>query len=99
MKGMEYHEYTDEERAAFRNVPGKNLEMRKATERAIAVDTFPLLLTGSASNLAAEGYMRQQMELKLENEELASKLLPKFPVGCRRFTVGCILLRTTQFLI
>ncbi|KAF2845806.1 FAD/NAD(P)-binding domain-containing protein [Plenodomus tracheiphilus IPT5] len=87
-KGMEFHEYTDEERAEFRNVPGKNLEMRKATERAIAVDTFPLLLTGSASNLAAAEYMRQQMKLRLGNEELASRLLPKFPVGCRRFTPG-----------
>jgi hypothetical protein len=96
---MEYHEYTDEERAAFRNVPGKNLEMRKATERAIAVDTFPLLLTGSASNLAAEAYMRQQMELKLGDEKLASKLLPKFPVGCRRFTVGHPLFYVIQFPI
>lgn len=93
---MEYHEYTDEERATFRNMPGKHLEMRKATEKAIAVDTFPLLLTGSASNLAAEGYMRQQMKLKLGNDELASRLVPQFPVGCRRFTVGLIMLQVTQ---
>ncbi|KAH7083601.1 hypothetical protein FB567DRAFT_604618 [Paraphoma chrysanthemicola] len=87
-KGMEHHTYTDEEKTAFRNVPGKNLEVRKATEKALVADTFPLLLRGSASNLAAEQYMRQQMELKLGNRELASKLLPTFPVGCRRFTPG-----------
>ncbi|KAL1795478.1 hypothetical protein ACET3X_005702 [Alternaria dauci] len=93
-KGMEYHEYTEEERAAFRNVPGKHLQMRKATEKATAADTFPLLITGSASNLAAERYMREQMKLKLRNDELASRLLPKFPVGCRRFTPGVGYLET-----
>jgi hypothetical protein len=85
--GMEYHVYSDEEKRLFRENPGELLRLRKATEKSMS-SAFPLLIKGSKTQKAAETYMKEQMEKKLNNPELAKKLIPNFTVGCRRLTVS-----------
>ncbi|OAL38853.1 hypothetical protein AYO20_02059 [Fonsecaea nubica] len=87
VRGMEYHEYSDEEKEMFRLKPELWLEMRKKAEKAMAL-VFPLMLKGSASQEAAAAYMKSQMVQKINNDELAQKLIPDFAVGCRRLTPG-----------
>jgi hypothetical protein len=84
---MEYRLYTGEEKRQFRETPGVLLEMRKAAEKAMAM-FFPFLIKGSASQVAAEEHMKQQMITKLNNPELASQFVPDFAPGCRRITVS-----------
>jgi len=92
---MEYHQYSDEEKRLFREEPGTLLNMRKATEQAMA-NVFPLLMKGSTSQKLAEQHLRTQMETKLSNPELAKKLIPEFAVGCRRLTVSVCILCTNR---
>lgn len=90
---MEFHKYSEEEQDRFRAHPEILLEMRKKTERSM-MNTFPLLVKGSASQEATEAYMRSQMKQKINRDELSDKLIPDFAVGCRRLTVHEILLRS-----
>ncbi|KAJ6166733.1 hypothetical protein N7470_002180 [Penicillium chermesinum] len=84
--GMELHTYSEEEKKAFKEQPGLLLEMRKATEKAMG-SVFPLLIKGSETQVQNVAYMKEQMIKKLKNDELASKLIPEFALGCRRLTV------------
>lgn len=84
---MELHEYTEEEKNAFRDQPGVLLELRKTAERAITM-VFPLLIKGSQTQVQTAAYMKEQMIQKINNDELANKLIPDFALGCRRLTVS-----------
>lgn len=85
-KGMEYHEYTDEEKKEFRERPETLLQMRKKTEEAMC-RVFPNMIRGSASQNQSVKYMTQQMKEKINNDYLSKVLIPDFAVGCRRPTV------------
>ncbi|KAG8157087.1 hypothetical protein KVR01_013077 [Diaporthe batatas] len=85
--GMDYHEYSDEEKRRFKEDPGVLLAMRKQTELGMAM-VFPNFIRGSAAQLATQKYMQSTMESKLQNPDLAQTLIPPFPPGCRRLTPG-----------
>lgn len=87
--GMEYHEYTDEEKEQFRTEPGVLLKIRKDGEEAMD-RIFPLFIKGSFAQTSTVEYMREQMTQKIGNRELAEKLIPEFAVGCRRLTVSIL---------
>lgn len=88
--GMELHVYSDEEKKKFCEDPNTWLQMRKATEKAMA-NIFPILIKGSATQTATVQYIEQQMRIKLKDEDLANKLIPDFALGCRRLTVGWLI--------
>lgn len=96
--GMEPHVYTEEEKQAFKEKPDILLEMRKQTEKGMA-SAFPLLLQGSATQDQTVQYMQQQMKQKINNDELAEKLIPDFAVGCRRLTVSAIQQQQEKLLL
>ncbi|KAL4861469.1 hypothetical protein BDV12DRAFT_191055 [Aspergillus spectabilis] len=86
-QGMELREYTEEVKRTFRDQPGVLLGLRKAAERAMC-SVFPLLIQGSQTQIQTTAYMKEQMLQKINNDELASKLIPDFALGCRRLTPG-----------
>jgi hypothetical protein len=88
---MDYHEYSGEEKRRFKEEPGALLAMRKQTELGMAT-LFPNFIRGSASQLATQKYMQSTMESKLQDPDLARKLIPSFATGCRRFTVCVVTL-------
>ncbi|KAE8331443.1 hypothetical protein BDV39DRAFT_189838 [Aspergillus sergii] len=85
--GMEPHVYTEEEKRTFEEKPQVLLNMRKQTERAMATG-FSLLIQESVTQKGTVQYMTEQMKQKINNDELAEKLIPDFAVGCRRLTPG-----------
>ncbi|OQE13287.1 hypothetical protein PENFLA_c051G04100 [Penicillium flavigenum] len=85
--GMELHEYTEEEKKTFRDQPGALLEVRKQGERAMAAG-FPIMVQGSQTQSQMKEHMKEQMKQKINNDELANKLIPDFALGCRRLTPG-----------
>lgn len=88
-QGMDYHEYTAEEKEIFKNQPEKLVSMRKDFERKMS-GIFPIYLSGSTMQEQTRYYMTQQMQEKINNDYLSSKLIPDFGVGCRRLTVRTI---------
>jgi hypothetical protein len=84
---MELHEYSEEEKKALKEQPGVLLEQRKATEKTLGA-IFPLILEGSDTHIQTAAYMKDQMIKKINNDELGRKLIPDFPLGCRRLTVS-----------
>ncbi|KAL6231959.1 hypothetical protein BDW75DRAFT_247542 [Aspergillus navahoensis] len=85
--GMEHREYTEEEKQTFKKDPAVLLALRKQAEYAMST-AFPLLIKGSVAQEQTTEYMRQQMVNKINNQELAAKLIPDFALGCRRLTPG-----------
>jgi cation diffusion facilitator CzcD-associated flavoprotein CzcO len=85
-RNMEYHEYTDEEKLQFREGPGVHLQLRKQIEHVMA-SYFPLFIQGSLGQETALQVVKGLMKQKINNDILAEQLIPKFAVGCRRFTV------------
>lgn len=49
---------------------------------------FSIFLKDTASSNGNKIYMTNQMKQKLSNPSLEEKLIPKWAVGCRRFTPG-----------
>ncbi len=92
--GMEYHQYTDEEKQRFRDEPGVLLKIRKDGEEAMD-RIFPLFIKGSYAQTSTVAYMREQMTKKIGDKELTEKLIPEFAVGCRRLTVSILHLSRT----
>jgi cation diffusion facilitator CzcD-associated flavoprotein CzcO len=87
VQGMDQHKYTEEEKKGFAETPGALLAYRKELEYSMNAG-YDLFLKGSPLNATTEAYMKDQMKQKIGNEDLASKLIPEWSVGCRRLTPG-----------
>jgi cation diffusion facilitator CzcD-associated flavoprotein CzcO len=85
---MEHHVYTDEEKQLFRDNPSKLLNMRKSSEAIMAsASLFSTFLKGSNAQDVFRSQMEIHMKGKIHDDNLAKKLVPDFPFGCRRPTV------------
>lgn len=72
----------------LRNCPEEHLSYRKQIEAAINRG-FAIFYKDTEASKMAEWYMRNEMEKRLSgNKELKEKLIPSWPVGCRRLTPG-----------
>jgi cation diffusion facilitator CzcD-associated flavoprotein CzcO len=88
-RGMEYHIYTEEERKRFQDTPTELLAMRKQTESFMTSATlFSLFIKGSKAQEVLAQDMEDHMRMKIDNDLLAQALIPEYPLGCRRPTVG-----------
>ncbi|KAF7187781.1 FAD-binding monooxygenase moxY [Pseudocercospora fuligena] len=93
VQGLEQHVFSEEERDTFAKEPGKLTEYRKNIETGLN-GQFALFLKNTNVNNATHDYMVQQMKEKLGDENLISKLIPEWSVGCRRLTPGVNYLET-----
>ncbi|KAF7588054.1 hypothetical protein BBP40_006223 [Aspergillus hancockii] len=85
--GMEHHVYTDEEKQRFRDNPSELLDMRKSSEAVMAsAGLFSTFLRGSHAQDVFRSQMENHMRGKILDDNLAKKLVPDFPFGCRRPT-------------
>lgn len=72
----------------LKNNPEEHLRYRKEIEHAINRG-FAIFYKNTNASKMAELYMRTEMEKRLgENMDLKKKLIPSWPVGCRRLTPG-----------
>ncbi|EME43716.1 hypothetical protein DOTSEDRAFT_130807 [Dothistroma septosporum NZE10] len=80
--------FTDEEKAAWSDVPEKYFAYRKEIEEELNV-RFRLYLKGSSAQQMGKDATTKQMTNRLAAKpELVEDLIPSFPVGCRRPTPG-----------
>ncbi|KAJ5617930.1 hypothetical protein N7537_003044 [Penicillium hordei] len=81
-------EYSEEEKAKFRDDPQAFLEYRKRVDCSVNT-VYRLMLSGSEHNQmlfdAISGTMRQRLS---DNPDLIDKLIPEFEIGCRRLSPG-----------
>jgi len=90
---MEQRKYTDEERQIYEKDPIVHLEHRKALESAFN-GMFSIFIANSELQQAVHANMTQTMKDALNNEKLENVIIPKWAVGCRRFTPGINYLET-----
>lgn len=82
--------FSDEQREHFRNDPKSYMEFRKQVEREIN-SKFQMLVNGSEK---AEDVRKMAYESMVQllgpvgAKQYAEKIIPDFPVGCRRITPG-----------
>ncbi|KAG6811880.1 hypothetical protein H0H92_005406 [Tricholoma furcatifolium] len=88
-QGFEQHVYTAEERTLFRTDPAAHLAYRKQQETAMNC-LFPMFLANGDMQKSTVADMVGKMKQGLAgvDEELATKLVPRYGVGCRRITPG-----------
>lgn len=80
--------YSEEQKKRFREHPEELKELRQKMEH-IYNQFFYLFLKDSPQQQAACGIYGDLMKQKLgDDDELAQKLIPSFPIGCRRITPG-----------
>lgn len=91
MPGTEYRPYSEDEQRAFRDTPGLLLSLRKQVGASLD-GVFPLMIRNSAVHTEASRRAREQMEERIANEALAARLVPDYPLGCRRITVSLSLI-------
>ncbi|RAL15191.1 flavin-containing monooxygenase [Aspergillus homomorphus CBS 101889] len=89
-RGMEYHQYTEEEKRNFRENPDQLLAVRKQTEGFMtSAALFSMFIQGSKAQEVLAQDMETQMRAKLGSDHvLAKSIIPDFPLGCRRPTPG-----------
>jgi hypothetical protein len=87
MPGTEYRPYSEEEQRAFRDIPGLLLSLRKKVGAALD-GLFPIMIRSSAGHTEASRQAHERMEERIANEALAARLIPDYPLGCRRITVS-----------
>lgn len=87
MRGLEEHIYSDEERREFAQQPGVLTKYRQGIERSLN-GQFGIFLRDSKINKDTHEYILGQMKEKLHSEYLEEGLIPKWSLGCRRFTPG-----------
>lgn len=81
-------EFSTDQKARWADHPEEYLEYRKAVETELN-DGFPFFIHGTKHQAEAKAFTVQQMTQRLATKEgLAQKLIPDFPVGCRRPTPG-----------
>jgi TusA-related sulfurtransferase len=61
-------------------------KLRKASEKAIG-EVFSVIFNESAAQKQLEAFIKDKMIEKINNQDLARLLIPKFAFGCRRITV------------
>ncbi|KAF4611042.1 hypothetical protein D9613_007088 [Agrocybe pediades] len=93
VQGLKQHHYTDEERRNFETNPEAHLKFRKDTESSLN-GIFSIFLAGSDAQKSMHSEMTKMMKEALKNEELEKLVIPKWAVGCRRFTPGINYLET-----
>ncbi|ORY81800.1 FAD/NAD(P)-binding domain-containing protein [Leucosporidium creatinivorum] len=82
------HKFTDEELARFRDDTEFYNEFRHAQEAELNC-LHHLTFHGSAGQVAAVAEFKEAMSAKLAKKpEIAERLIPTFPVACRRLTPG-----------
>lgn len=80
--------FSEEQKEIWRQNPDQYMAFRKAVEIEIN-GKFKMLVNGAeAAVLAKNDATNSMISLLGENIELAKKLIPEFPVGCRRITPG-----------
>lgn len=80
--------YTEDEKRRFREDPRALFEYRRSIEHRINA-TFPILFKDSPVQKAVSEEFTRSMRQKLNHDpELCERLIPKWPVGCRRATPG-----------
>ncbi|KAF2180148.1 FAD/NAD(P)-binding domain-containing protein [Zopfia rhizophila CBS 207.26] len=80
--------YKEHEIKHLEDNPEHHLKYRKQIEFAINRG-FSIFYKGTEASRMAESYMRSEMIKRLGNHaELIEKLIPSWPVGCRRLTPG-----------
>ncbi|KPM46513.1 putative sterigmatocystin biosynthesis monooxygenase stcW [Neonectria ditissima] len=81
--------FSDEQKERFRQDPEYHLDFRKRIEAEVnwMADIFNM---GTEMQVQTQASMREQMKKRIgeENSELAEKLIPTWPPGCRRLTPG-----------
>lgn len=77
--------YTDEQRERFRSDPDYFREYRQQVEHGMNA-RFPSFYQASEAQKQGRGFVSQQMRERLNNDPvLCEKLIPQFPLGCRRY--------------
>ena len=84
--GEEYRKYSEKEKREFRDNPEALLKLRSDFERGL-LGIFSVLLRESPAQMGARQAITDEMKRKINNDDLARKLIPDFPVGCRRLSV------------
>ncbi|KAF9872441.1 4-hydroxyacetophenone monooxygenase [Colletotrichum karsti] len=80
--------YTEREKNHLANNPEYLLEYRKRIETDISLG-FAIFYKDSEASRMAEQYMKTEMKRRLKDHPiLTQKLIPGWPVGCRRLTPG-----------
>ncbi|PGG95902.1 hypothetical protein AJ79_09812 [Helicocarpus griseus UAMH5409] len=85
--GEEYREHTREDIMTFASDPKHHLEMRRDLETRMNV-IFETFRQGSQMQNSSREHTQTSMLEKLGKHELSNRLIPDFPVGCRRPTPG-----------
>lgn len=85
----EQYWFTPEDKQRFRDEPDYLLLYRKKLESTVH-SLFDTYVYGSEASKAEEQAMRAEMNRRIGpgHEELKSRLIPKWPPGCRRITPG-----------
>lgn len=88
-EGHKQFTFTEEQKRRFREDPEYHLQFRKRIEAEVnwMADIFAM---GSDMQKEVQASMTEQMKKRIGmgNEELARKLIPTWPPGCRRLTPG-----------
>lgn len=80
--------FDEAQKAYWANNVDEYLEYRKAVENELN-DGFPFFIQGTKAQDDAKAFTLQDMRQRLSPKpDLATKLIPAFPVGCRRPTPG-----------
>ncbi|KIW81843.1 hypothetical protein Z517_04869 [Fonsecaea pedrosoi CBS 271.37] len=78
--------FTEEDKERFRKDPAFHRAYRRKIVHHIN-SAFRMYIKGSAANQAATEMARNQMAAKLQHDpELCAKLIPSWPLGCKRIT-------------
>lgn len=93
VRGFEQRNYSEEERRTFETDPEAHLKYRKRQETVLN-SAFALFISDSDLQKGYSKEMTRRMKAKLQNETLERLIIPKFGVGCRRFTPGIDYLET-----
>ncbi|OCK82817.1 cyclohexanone monooxygenase [Lepidopterella palustris CBS 459.81] len=87
-EGAQYY-FTEAEKRRFREDPEYHLQYRKGLEQEVN-SVFSVFIAGSDYSKGAEEAMRAEMIRRIGpgHEDLAERLIPTWPPGCRRITPG-----------
>jgi hypothetical protein len=93
VQGLQQHVYSAQEHKDFEQKSGVLTEYRKNIERGLN-GQFGIFIKNTKPNNDTHEYMMDQMHQKLQNQYLEERLIPKWSVGCRRFSPGVGYLET-----
>ena len=79
--------YTEEQKQRFRDHPKELRDLRRKMEH-VFNEYFKLFIKGSPQQDAVRSIFTDLMKTKLNDAQLAEKMIPDWPVGCRRITPG-----------